>query len=241
MSWTTLEFASHFQKIPLPTDECDNNWSAMTKECRWYVIGKYCKMQKKKRKDGETIRDLLTQIGQNIGCSEPSIRRLVSYCESIDHLQTIEPEIVADILCGRLHLSAENVRNLTRRSRADIRKTAERVRSGKERLYKIFPERAVNSEKQASYRHQATIWNTSIKDTPEYDPDAQVTGLVYTIPSWVIAIERVFMSDHLCEVSMPAQKRLINELSTLKIATDLMIGLLADGYRGVIAYESSQA
>jgi hypothetical protein len=56
----------------------------------------------------------------------------------------------------------------------------------------------------------------SVKDKPRYDPDAQVAELTFTIPSWEKAINRVYMSDNLHEVSKTARMNLSTKLGILK-------------------------
>jgi hypothetical protein len=122
-------------------------------------------------------------------------------------------------------LSVENARNLVKRPTNDIPKIIERVKSGEEKVSVIFPERAAVPANRA-HDNRRNAQGVTIKDMPKHDPDAQVIGLTYTIPSWVNAIDRVFMSDTLREVSAPARKKLIRELSALKSTTDSMMNRL---------------
>jgi len=224
----SLNFAKWFRDMPLTVVEFVEDKDTLTKECRWYIIGKYCEMEKYNRKNNESVQELFARLGQDIGCSEPTIRRFVSYFKAIDYLQTEVPDVVSDILSGKLRMSVENVRNLANRPHAEIRKIVERVKSGEERLYEIFPERAVKPKNELLDRRRRNPARATVKDTPKYDPDAQITGLTYTIPSWVGAIDRVFMGDNINAVSRPARKKLIKELSSLKDATDLIMELLLE-------------
>ena len=72
-------FTNWLHNLPLTAPELNKIENAMTKEYRWYIIGKYCEREKYKRKNNEYVQDLLTRLGQDIGCSEPTIRRFVSY------------------------------------------------------------------------------------------------------------------------------------------------------------------
>ena len=217
--------------VPASIEEFHKSKDTFTKECRWYLIGKYCVREKQKRKKGVILRELYTQLGQGFGCSEPTIRRFVSYYKLIECLRLTMPELVIDMISGEIKLSVENARSLLNRPQEDIPKIVARVKSGEESICAIFPERAAKSLKQTHDSRRITQPAATVKDTPKYDPDAQVVGLTYTIPSWVNAIDRVFMSDNLCEVSTSARKKLIKELSALKSTADVMIKLLTQQAR----------
>ena len=55
----------------------------------------------------------------------------------------------------------------------------------------------------------------SVKDMPVYDPDAEVTGLTLTVPSWTSSIIRTMDKTNLTEVSDKAKANLISALSKL--------------------------
>lgn len=132
------------------------------------------------------------------------------------------------MLSGKLRMSLENVINLTNRPQSEIREIVERVKSGEEKLYEIFPETAVRRKNELLDKRRRNPVRATVKDTPKYDPDAQVTGLTYTIPSWVSAIERVFMSDNIHMVSKSARKKLVKELSSLKDSANFMMELISE-------------
>ena len=207
--------------VPTSVEEFHKIKDSLTKECRWYLIGKYCVQRARDRKRSITAKKLFTQLGPEFGCSEPTIRRFVSYYKAIENLRLIMPELVIELLSGEIKLAIENTRNLLKRPRQDIPKIVERLRSGDEKVYELFPERIVKPTMQKEKRAGVTV-----KDTPKYDPDAQVVGLTYTVPSWINAIDRVSTSDNLYNVSTSARKKLIKELSALTGAATAMTELL---------------
>lgn len=56
----------------------------------------------------------------------------------------------------------------------------------------------------------------SVKDMPTFDPDAEVTGLTLTIPSWSGSIDRIIGGTDLSNVSAEAKARLTSALLGLK-------------------------
>ena len=55
-----------------------------------------------------------------------------------------------------------------------------------------------------------------IKVTPKHDPDAEITGLTLTVPSWVSSIERARNHANMNTVSMDAKDRLEAVLLSLQ-------------------------
>ena len=56
---------------------------------------------------------------------------------------------------------------------------------------------------------------SSVKDMPDFDPDADINVLTLTIPSWSSSINRVRTKTDLSIVSAGAKDRLVTELRLL--------------------------
>jgi predicted CopG family antitoxin len=230
----SLNYAKCFSDVPITVEEYMKIKGFITKECRWYLVGKYCDRDKYRRSTGESVQDLLIRLAQEFDCSEPTLRRFVSYAKAIDYLQSVVPDVVSELISGKLRMSVENVRSLANRPDEEIPKIIKRIKSGEEWLYQIFPERAVKSIKTSLPKRLGKPVQATVKDTPKYDPDAQVTGLTYTIPSWSSVIDRVFMSNDFRVVSKDAREKLLKELFAFKSVTDLLLELL--GEKGTEGY-----
>ncbi len=55
-----------------------------------------------------------------------------------------------------------------------------------------------------------------IKVTPKHDPDAEITGLTLTVPSWVSSIERARKLANMSAASADAKSRLEKALLSLQ-------------------------
>ena len=51
---------------------------------------------------------------------------------------------------------------------------------------------------------------------PDYDPDAEVKGLILTMPTWKNAIDRFLESEGIKQVSVDAKKKLMLTLRDLE-------------------------
>ena len=74
--------------------------------------------------------------------------------------------------------------------------------------------------------------SNSVKTMPAYDPDAEVSSLIFTIPSWVNSINRVSQMPKLIEVSPTAKTRLKEELLKLQISINKIISAIKENSDG---------
>ena len=56
----------------------------------------------------------------------------------------------------------------------------------------------------------------AIKEIPEYDPDAEIQSLAFTIPSWVSSINRVREAAKFSAISDKAREKIRAALDELK-------------------------
>ena len=63
----------------------------------------------------------------------------------------------------------------------------------------------------------------SVKDMPQYDPDAEVSSLTLTIPSWQSSIERTKKTADLSGISDKARGNLIKALKGLRLTIGEML------------------
>ena len=83
-------------------------------------------------------------------------------------------------------------------------------------------------EVQRSVGQFGRVLNTgpSVKDMPAFDPDAEITGLTLTIPSWASSIDRTRSKADLSIVSDRARDRLAEALTELQgKVSDMLIAL----------------
>lgn len=68
----------------------------------------------------------------------------------------------------------------------------------------------------------------SVKDMPAFDPDAEISSLTLTIPSWSSSIERTRSRADLSIISPVAKNRLIGALQSLQDTVDKMLRAVKD-------------
>ena len=228
----STELAALYRNVRITAEELNKHKDIMTKECRKYLIGKTYKREKSNRVAGEAVADVDTRIGNEFGYKRPSLQRVNAYARAIDQIDKIAPDIAADILAGRVtRLSDENAVKLSKMDINDIRIVIKRLTSEKTPAEVVFIEQKwqlQTTKREKRDRKADKLPRKSVKDTPVYDPNAQVEILTYTIPSWISAIENNFMATDFNEITLAAQRRLIKELNRLKEIAVTMISILRD-------------
>ena len=216
-----------YRDIPITPEVLKTLEGKVTKECWKYLIGKMCLTEKSKRSDSERIQDIYSQIGQDFGYVHPSLKRLVNYANSIDYLQRILPDIALDILNGKTRLSLPDTIILAKMEFPEICSIIERISCEKTPVSVIINEqkelRKKPEKRGRPKRKFLETPRTSVKDTPLYNPDAQVNALVYTIPSWVSMVDRVSACTDFHEISPASRNNLVEGLKKISAAADTML------------------
>jgi hypothetical protein len=224
----SLYYLKWFADVPLTFDEYLKIKDSITKECRWYLAGKYCERVKYNHENCEAVRrPWLLRLSQELGCSKTTVRRFARYAKAIDRLSLIVPDIVSDLISGKFYMSLENVLYLAARPSEAIPEIIEQVKSGEEKLYHIFPERAIKLRKTQPPKLSGDSAPVTVKDTPKYAPDAEAAVLTFTISSWTKTISRACLSS-ITDVSESAHSMLNRELNNLKSVTTALIELITE-------------
>jgi hypothetical protein len=229
----SANLAIWYRNIPISIEELKDIEGEVTNECRKYLIGKYGLIEKEKRSDNERVADIFEQLGATFGYTGKSIKNLGIFSGVIDRLIKLLPDIAADILNGRTRLAEKDIYALAKLDFVEICAVMERLESETLPAKIIIAEQiALRTKTKRPGRPKRVITEeprASVKDIPAYDPDAQINGLAYTIPSWVSMIERAFTSSEFNEVSANARNRLGLELQKLTDAAETVSALLSEG------------
>jgi hypothetical protein len=189
-------------------------------------------LEKNKRGDNERVQDIYSQIGYDFGYVHPSLKRLVNYANSIDHIQRILPEIAMNILNGKTRISLPDTIILAKMEFPEICNVIERISREKTPVSIIINEqKALRKKPERRGRPKRNLTEpqrTTVKDMPLYDPDAQVNTLAYTVPSWVSMVDRVSACTDFHEVSQVSRNKLIEELKKIRAVADTMMARIME-------------
>ena len=229
----SANIAMWYRDITFTLDELANIEGKVTKECWKYLVGKICKMEREKHRENERVCDIYKRMGNIFGYIHTSVKKVVNYTNAIDRIHRFLPDIAADILNGKIRISTMDTIALAKLNFTEINNVVLRL-SNENTLAKIIitEQMALRKKTKRPGRPKRITEETpriSIKDTPTYDPDAQINTLTYTIPTWVSMVERTFTASDFNEISSNARKRLAEELNKLTAVAETVTALLTEG------------
>ena len=174
----------------------------------------------------ETRKRTAARIAEENQISHGTVEKYSLYSRAIEEIKSKEPQMAAKILSGRYKVSHNDVLTLSKRSGEEIRELNKRLertqhpfaqyQTTRQEIQGMKPNCRSDREKQPS-----------VKDMPEFDPDAEVVGLTLTIPSWSSSIDRIVHSN-LEIVSDSARERLHKALIELQESIIIMISAIKE-------------
>ena len=139
------------------------------------------------------------------------------FAASIDAIKEKSPELATLILTDRVHIPKKKVLKLGLLSSQDLENLLSKIKS--DNLQKV-PDSILSGNHPAHIDkkdlHLDNRIIPEIKQMPKYDPDADVSSLALTIPSWSDSIRRVRTRTDMSAVTPGAADRLIFQLGILE-------------------------
>lgn len=169
------------------------------------------------------------RIGIEYHISFQTVRKYGIYAGIIDKLYTIEPAMAKKILRGDIKISHENLVEVNAMNSGDIIRVAKYYLDGNDSKPSFSKIKAIITPSKPKPTQAAP---GSIKEMPEYDPDAEVASLALTVPSWISSIHRTQNNSDLSKISERARERLIYELDSLVFTVEGLLSVLKEDYYG---------
>jgi hypothetical protein len=221
-------------------------------ETRKYLIGKRYEMEKilgahnaagtNQHTKKEVRSKLLTEppfdesvcrtrerLGEEYRISHATVNKYGIYANALDSLSRVVPELVPKILSGEVKISHENIVELSQLSGQDVRCLSQHISDdvtefvGYSDMRKILPRR-----QDSAVKLPLPIPNGSVKDMPAYDPDAAISSLALTVPSWVRSIDCARSVTKLSDITDNARCKLEKELLGLRETIDSMLAAIKE-------------
>lgn len=206
-------------------------------ETRRYLIGKRYEMERKLGRKNplgnnqyqENYVDILPEddlkikksmsktaekLGDEYHLSPKTVRKYAAYARSIDTLSNKEPEFISEVLNGNVKISQYNIRKLSKQPSKTISTIKHKLSDNDENFIPYSSVRKAIPKKKNK---------ASVKDMPVYDPDAEVSSLTLTIPSWISSIDRTITTANFKLVSGKAKTKLQNELKNLEYTVNVIL------------------
>ena len=168
-----------------------------------------------------------TRIANTYHISRSTVEKYANYTRALEIIGKKEPKLVPKILSGRYKVSHNGVVELAKLSASDVQSINRRLeRTGPEFARYQTTRKEINQTQKSKDIKRADGPVTSIKDMPKYDPDAEVTGLSLTIPSWSGSIHRIEQIMDFNSVSPEARAKLLDVLMDLQNSAMHMLIML---------------
>lgn len=164
--------------------------------------------------------------------SHGTVEKYAIYTRALEEIGHKEPKLVPKILSGRYKVSHNNVLELAKLSEKEVQNINRNLERNKPSFvqYQTSRKEIENSRKVESEPVLPPV--PSVKDMPVYDPDAEITGLSLTIPSWISSITRVQGNSDFSATSAPALHKLAHVLSELKTTIDNILRTIEEHSHG---------
>ncbi|HBI73834.1 MAG TPA: hypothetical protein DDY59_11685 [Lachnospiraceae bacterium] len=222
----------------------------ITEETRKYLIGKRYEMEKilgahnaaginqhtKKEVSAEMLPEppfgvtagrTRERLGQEYNISHATIVNYEKYSQALDSLSRVVPEVVPKILSGKVKISLENTVELSQLSGQEVKHLCQHMPDDTmefdRNLRMIFPKKQGLENKSP-----LPIPAGSVKNMPAYDPDAEISSLALTIPSWISSINRTCSTVNLSVVTDNACSKLEHQLLELKNTINSMLAAIKE-------------
>lgn len=167
------------------------------------------------------------KIARDNNVSIGSVRKYAMYTRALEVIGKADPAMVPRILSGKYKISHQNVIDLSRMTPDEIRIVGRKIERSQQTFVQYKRTRKEIREGSAEMEPVLPM-GPSVKDMPQFDPDAEVTGLTLTIPSWESSIERIRTKTDLSIVSENAKARLADALTDLLQKTDDMLDAIKE-------------
>ena len=203
-------------------------------ETRKYLIGKRYEMEKillnnpggknqysKIYKENEEIKEerdrihrpvTAIKLGKEYNVSTRTVLTYANYSKAIDKLNTEEPDLTQKILNGEIKVPQNQVIRISKLSpkiKNKIQKYLKKETNSTD--YLIKPKTVANEKKY------------KIKEMHEYDPNAELVSLSFTIPSWIESLDRVLSLSKYKTATKDVKNKVKKELHNLEFSIGTML------------------
>lgn len=195
-------------------------------ELRRFLIGTQYLMEKREaqllyNKDGfhakqygSACHQIAVRLGIVNHVARATVQKYAAYAQAVEVIQERMPKIAENILSGHIKISHEKLVAFSKMEDQAFQRAVRQMEAIKQPFFpggtrQQYPRKLENSvEKPAP--------GPSVKDMPVFDPDAEITGLTLTIPSWSGSIDRMIKKTDLTLASAKAKERLASALLSLQ-------------------------
>lgn len=203
---------------------------------RNYLIGKLCDATKKQytreymyslhnKIKNKSIgnKDFHTEIYESIAAeykiSDSTVRLYFLWAEGIDRFYNISEKFVIMVLKDEFKISQENLISFSKCPENKIKEVLGYIFS--DGTKKNFIDYKFMLKKDTPINKSPI--DVKVKTMPKHDPDAELSSLTFTVPSWTSSLERTYNATDFNVAGKFVKETLSQKLTILKHSIDIML------------------
>lgn len=165
-------------------------------------------------------------IGDPFDLSYGTVLKYGQYASALDSIKAQESDIFERIVSGEVKISHENAVEISHLTGDDMRilrdcfNDKNRNHISHSEIWHELQWNRVHPTLPTSRKKKQTT--APIKQMPKYDPDAELSSLTLTIPSWIRSIERTANNADFSVATDSAKHKLREQLRELSKAADFL-------------------
>ena len=175
---------------------------------------------------------LADMIGLKFNLSGSAVMKYGLYASALESIRKQDSFIFDRIISGEVRISHENTLDISNLRGDDMRILRECFSDSKR---KHISHSEIWHELQWNRVHttppsgrKKKVDTAGIKQMPEYDPDAEISSLALTIPSWIKSIERTVNNADFKSATVPAKDKLKEQLRALWRAAEFLYSFIQE-------------
>ena len=232
----TMAFSSKSQAISwVCSQQLKRN--DLTEEYKKYLIGKKYESELELRSKKKQIRytdgafqaiggnnskyGIAKNIGDQLSLATGTVLKYGVYSQAVDRIMNIEEKLARMILMDEVRISHKNIITLSDQSEEAIEEVSNYIQDNQ---ISHIGYQAIEGRIQWTKIEDPISGNSSnsstdepmIRKMPAYDPDAEISSLALTIPSWISSMERANEHTDYSKTSPSARIKLVKQLAILE-------------------------
>ena len=164
------------------------------------------------------------RIAEENNVSAATVQKYAIFTRALEEIGKKEPKLVPKILSGQYKIAHKHVMEMAELPAQDLRRINRKIERNPAEFMQYKATRPVVQGGRFETAPGDSQAAPSVKDMPEFDPDAEISSLTLTIPSWQSSIERTKNTADLTSVSPQAKGNLVRALNELSnTIADLLV------------------
>ena len=166
------------------------------------------------------------RIAKENNISYGTVQKFALYTRALEKVSATAPDLVIKILSGKYKISHKNIIEISKMPISEINRLIQQLEQndGQQVIFK----KARNVIQNNPYISKQSANKKTVKDMPTFEPDAPITELTLTIPSWLGSINRTIKNTNFKSVSKSAKNKLSTIILKLDSSLKDMLALLKE-------------